>query len=244
MGSLRIDAQVRHVQVDGRVVLLDFRTQDYSVLDPVASAMWGTVVEGRPREAAIAALIEQFEVQPQRLEQDYDAFVRKCLAEKLFDDQAAANAEKPTSLLAVEPFRSWRRGPLALRAWGCLLRTSRLLKRRGFSAAYARFAQLAASEMEGGSAGGDALEQRLNAGVRAFARAENFFLLRRATNDCLPRSLALFGLLRELGVPVEHHIGVQMLPFLAHAWVQCGERVVHDDQRNPQRFTTIARLPP
>jgi hypothetical protein len=237
MGQLKVNPHVRHVSIDGRVVLLDFRTEGYSVLDPVASAMWQMAAEGRSRDDTLAALAEQFEVEEARLERDYEAFLDKCRGEGLLCESTAQVEEDECGDAHGPAFRPWRRGPLALRAWGTLLVTSRLLKRSGFAETYRRFVRLS---VESATCGGGELQPTLTRGVRAFARAENFFLLRRAPKDCLPRSLSLFGFLRSLGVPVEHRIGVQMLPFLAHAWVQHGERVVHDDPQNPRRFTTIA----
>lgn len=37
---------------------------------------------------------------------------------------------------------------------------------------------------------------------------------------CLERSLMLYWYLRRAGVPVAYRMGVQMYPFLAHAWVE------------------------
>jgi hypothetical protein len=82
----------------------------------------------------------------------------------------------------------------------------------------------------------------LERAVAAFGHAENFFILKRAPQDCLPRSLALFRFLRLVGVPAEHCIGVRRYPFLAHAWVEHGDRVVHDHPAHPRTFTTLARI--
>ena len=78
--------------------------------------------------------------------------------------------------------------------------------------------------------------------MRAFGRAENFFALRKAPRDCLPRSIALFSFLRELGLPAEHRIGVDRYPFRAHAWVETDGRVLADHSGNAVVFTTIARI--
>jgi Transglutaminase-like superfamily len=52
------------------------------------------------------------------------------------------------------------------------------------------------------------------------------FLYYRRRKDCLPRSLALFYLLRSRGVPAVIHIGVAKYPFQAHAWVEVEGRPV------------------
>ena len=80
--------------------------------------------------------------------------------------------------------------------------------------------------------------------MTAFARAEEFFYLKTAPADCLPRSLALFRVLRAAGLPVEHCIGVQQFPFTAHAWAQFRGDIIHDDPENQTRYTVIARISP
>lgn len=45
---------------------------------------------------------------------------------------------------------------------------------------------------------------------------------------CLQRSAATACLLRKYGVTAHMMIGVQQLPFKAHAWVEVGGRVVND----------------
>ena len=46
--------------------------------------------------------------------------------------------------------------------------------------------------------------------------------------DCLPRSLAIYVLLRRQGVPAMLRIGVKRFPFAAHAWVECLGEVLDD----------------
>lgn len=72
----------------------------------------------------------------------------------------------------------------------------------------------------------------------AFVRAQRF----TATKDkCFPRSLALAAMLRRHG----HHpvvvLGVQ-LPFAAHCWVQCGDRVVSDTLERTRSFIPILAI--
>ena len=46
--------------------------------------------------------------------------------------------------------------------------------------------------------------------------------------DCLPRSLAIYVLLRRRGVPATLRIGVKRFPFAAHAWVECLGEIIDD----------------
>ena len=269
MTDLHVANDLRFAEVDGRAVFLNFRSESYYVLDPVASTMWRQVALRRPRSEILRTLEahwpgEQCGVDAARLATDFDAFVNNCVEAGFLESQV-----RSPSLVAEEPCAQargrWRgRGFLTLRAGWSLWRASRWLAKWGFSGAYRRFSclprpmvPLAPTPM----APSDEVEALVNTppvealvttaddqtllltrAVAAFSRAENFFHLRRAPQDCLPRSLALFGFLRQLGLSAEHVIGVQLFPFLAHAWVEHRGRVVHDDPENPRRFTAIAKI--
>ena len=62
--------------------------------------------------------------------------------------------------------------------------------------------------------------------LEAVRTASRHYYRRRL--DCLPRSLAIFVLLRRRGVPARLHIGVKRFPFAAHAWVECFGEVLDD----------------
>jgi hypothetical protein len=56
---------------------------------------------------------------------------------------------------------------------------------------------------------------------------------------CLERSLLLYWHLRRAGVPVEFRMGVQMYPFVAHAWVEHGGRPINDVPEHVRQFRPI-----
>ena len=56
---------------------------------------------------------------------------------------------------------------------------------------------------------------------------------------CLERSLMLYWHLRRSGVPAEYRMGVQMYPFLAHAWVEYGGAPINDVVENVRRFLPV-----
>lgn len=58
-------------------------------------------------------------------------------------------------------------------------------------------------------------------------------------NRCLVRSLAFMSLCLTRGFSPNLVIGVRSNPFRAHAWVQAGPHVVHDDLQQSQLFTPI-----
>jgi hypothetical protein len=58
---------------------------------------------------------------------------------------------------------------------------------------------------------------------------------------CLQRSAATTCLLRQAGVPAQMVIGVQQLPFKAHAWVEVGGRVVGDKPYVAEVYAVLDR---
>ena len=58
---------------------------------------------------------------------------------------------------------------------------------------------------------------------------------------CLQRSAATVCLLRRLGVQGQLVIGVQQLPFKAHAWVEVGDQVVNDKPYVRQIYAALKR---
>ena len=58
---------------------------------------------------------------------------------------------------------------------------------------------------------------------------------------CLQRSATAVCLLRTFGAPAELVIGVQKIPFYAHAWAEIGGTVVNDHPIVQRRYTVIER---
>ncbi len=231
-----VPSHIRHVRVGDRVIILDIRSESYFALDPVASLMWDELTAGHDRDEYLHKLGEEIAATPEEIEDDLAGFTGKCLARGLLTGSPGAAARDE----ARRPRRTYKR-LLTLRAWWSLARTKLALSRKGFCTTYGSALTMAlAGQADGDDAGDEALERRA---LAAFAAAENFFYLRKAPLDCLPRSLALFSFLRRSGLPACHCIGVRPFPFSAHAWTECRGRVVHDDELNRNRFTVIARIP-
>lgn len=233
--SYRVPSHIRHVRVGDRVVILDIRSESYFALDPVASLMWDELTAGHGRDEYLQKLGEEVSATPEEIEDDLAGFTGKCLARGLLTESPEVPAREGPQL----PRRTYKR-LLALRAWWSLVRTKLALSHKGFCTTYGSALTMAhPCEADKGDAGDEALERAL----AAFAAAENFFHLKKAPLDCLPRSLALFAFLRRAGLPACHCIGVRPFPFSAHAWTECHGRVVHDDGLNRNRFAVIARIP-
>jgi len=58
---------------------------------------------------------------------------------------------------------------------------------------------------------------------------------------CLQRSAATVRLLKRHGFPAQLVIGVQQLPFAAHAWVELDGVVVNDKSYMPQMYSVLER---
>lgn len=58
---------------------------------------------------------------------------------------------------------------------------------------------------------------------------------------CLQRSAATTLLLRRQGYTAELVVGVQLLPFQSHAWVEVDHRIVNDKPYLHETFQTIQR---
>jgi hypothetical protein len=67
----------------------------------------------------------------------------------------------------------------------------------------------------------------------------SFFYFRKV--QCLQRSCAAIALLRRHGLRAEMVIGVQILPFRSHAWVEVDGSVVNDKTSVIERYSVIQR---
>lgn len=122
-------------------------------------------------------------------------------------------------------------GEAVLRQWGAGLS----LRRRGFArviedlkAAHVRHNELPRRTSTTSEA----------AIAAAFRQAQRFI---SATDRCLPRSIAMAAMLASHGHSPTIVMGVQ-LPFAAHCWVQCEERVVSDPLERIDTFESILAL--
>jgi hypothetical protein len=233
---LYVTPHIRYVWMEDRVVILDLKTESYFALDPTASYMWRELCRGRTHDECLNVLAGLFPDDRPRLGIDFDAFANRCVEAGWLVRTVTAPPQEAHVARIRKPGRQF----LTIRAWWALVCVTISLSWRGFSRTYAD----AISASKSRPVVTDDLEDVLSRGVAAFARAEEFFYLKAAPADCLPRSLALFRILRATGLPVEHCIGVQQFPFTAHAWAQFRGGIIHDDPENQNRYTVIARISP
>jgi hypothetical protein len=239
-------------EVGGMLVVLDLRTETFSILDPVATTMWNLLVELGDRARVLERLRAIYDADDVRLARDLDGFTAT-MVDGGFASWSASGAPRSSSEAsaaegssvhgaATHSMRGRRvRGMLAVRAWWRLARTVLRLRREGFAATYRASCALAGASARIDTADAPQTAALLARGLRAFARAESVFVIRKAPRDCFPRSIALFCFLRELGVPVEHRIGVTRFPFRAHAWVEFRGAALAEPARDTGLFSPIAR---
>jgi len=199
---------IRTCDVEGVRVILDLNTQAFYALDEVGTAMWSALAETPDINAAFSCLQDQFEVEASRLGEDLDHFIARCQALKFVDD---VSADGPSEMGCSA--NAWRMParPFILNALFSLVSTHFSLRAFGFRRVYESCSALQQSPTT---------PRDIAHATSAFVRAENLFISRRAPNDCLLRSLALFRFLRRCGFPAEHVIGVRRVPFAVHAWVE------------------------
>jgi Transglutaminase-like superfamily len=70
--------------------------------------------------------------------------------------------------------------------------------------------------------------QTTETAARVCQAVDNFCIWYPRCVLCLQRSAATTCVLRRYGIPAQMVIGVQRLPFRAHAWVECAGRAIND----------------
>src|SRR5215831_1074798 len=231
--ALFVPVDIRLKEIERHLVVLDLRAETYSIFDPVATLMWKALILTETEDEALEVLAREYLAETARIQADLREFKRRCLEEGFLRE--TGESRKAAVARPMVPGR--RRRVRILHAWWCLFRTVRSLGTAGLAGVYYEYACL--PTLPGALPDDDAA---LSRALSAFSMAENFFLMKRAPNDCLPRSLALFRFLRSMGFAVEHCIGVRRVPFHAHAWVEFRSRVLLDHPSRASSFTPIARI--
>lgn len=231
MGKLAANPNIRFAFVDEHLVVLDLERGSYVLFEPVAASMWRECLDCESPQSVIDRLLSHYEIEEHQLASDYDAFIERCVAAKYL----VTRVPEPSAGLASGAFLRPHTSFLTLRAWWSLHVTSRDLTRVGFGRVYEQLAVPFSAQR-----GSRDQVVGLRQAVRAFSCAENLFHLRRAPEDCLPRSLALFRFLRGVGLPATHYIGVRLFPFMAHAWVAYRGCVIRDSPEFCASFQHLA----
>jgi hypothetical protein len=75
--DFEISPEVLFQEVGGETVLLDLDSEQYFGLDAVGTRIWTLLNEGADADAVVATLLEEFEVERDRLAADVDELLDK-----------------------------------------------------------------------------------------------------------------------------------------------------------------------
>lgn len=120
---------------------------------------------------------------------------------------------------------------LVCRAYRLLIRMDLYLGRGNFSALYERVRQITVRQ-------GLPPSENTTAICRAIDVASVWYWKQV---PCLQRSAVTVCLLRQCGIPAELVIGVQSMPFRAHAWVEVEGKIVNDKPYISDLFAVVDR---
>ena len=84
-------------EVGGESVVLDLKTERYLGLDEVATRMWQLLLLSDSPAATFEKLVQEYDVDPQRLRKDLDEFVQQLLQLGLVQLNPAADERTPRS---------------------------------------------------------------------------------------------------------------------------------------------------
>jgi hypothetical protein len=258
--TYRLNADVFLVVQDGVARVLDFDRGRFYGLDAISTRMVMQTLDLGP-EAAAAGIARRYGVDAARVRSDLDALLRDLTTKQVLVAPQRVNAigrllagsrrfygralllpvDVLLNLLVRRSRRlaapgsapvpgAWTVRLLLIAAWLSL----RVLGWTGTLAWWRRWhrhGNAAPSATDGGAI--VAVDQV----VRAAAARNLLFPM-----VCKERALAGYQILRAfLGLPAELVVGFTRHPFLAHAWVTCGERYVTDDAAHCQLFSPVAR---
>lgn len=152
---------------------------------------------------------------------------------------AAAPCRRPQGHPAREMLHPAEAGPVGLRDWMLLQRArvwrKRSLRKAGLCGMLANGQRVSATR----SSRDDVLGECTGL-LGAYWGARR--LISQGRPDCLDRSVDLWWAMRRRGVDASLCIGVQRLPFLAHAWVEVAGWSVNEDTDMLRKLSVLARI--
>jgi hypothetical protein len=82
---VQIPEQVMMREVGGEAVILNIETEQYFGLDEIGTRMWATLTSTDSVQQAIDLLLEEYEVEAERLASDIQGFIDALVAEGLLE---------------------------------------------------------------------------------------------------------------------------------------------------------------
>lgn len=86
--DIRLSDNVVAREVGEETMLLDLASGTYFGLDPVGGRFWHLIEEGKSPPEARAALLDEYDVEPQVLDRDLEALLDSLAANGLLDSNA------------------------------------------------------------------------------------------------------------------------------------------------------------
>ncbi len=72
-------------ELGGESVILNLNSESYFGLDDVGTRMWAALTAAESIEAACQSLLEEYDVNPEKLTEDLDALIDKLVAQGLLE---------------------------------------------------------------------------------------------------------------------------------------------------------------
>ncbi len=231
---LKLASHVRACSIEGQVILLDLRHNQYLGVGGPQSNALADHVEGWPRNSDQAQALATSAA--------LSVLTKRLVAQGLLTDtppepKREATVEEATSSLDFEnvviaPRISTRRFGRFLQAAAVATLWMRCRSLESIASAVAtRRERLHRAAFEC-----DSLDT-MTSGTAVYDKMRPFVFT--AQDKCLHDSLALIGFLASEGLFPRWVIGVKTQPFGAHSWVQSGATVLNDQHENVRRFRPI-----
>ena len=81
--KVKISDNITCREVDGEMILLDMDTESFFGLDAVASDIWKHLQQGKTLRETYDVLLRNYNVEPERLKNDLEDFVKNLIEHKL-----------------------------------------------------------------------------------------------------------------------------------------------------------------
>jgi Coenzyme PQQ synthesis protein D (PqqD) len=85
-----VDPDVMIRNVGDESVILDLKTERYLGLDEVGTRMWTVIVGSSSIQSAYEALVDEYDVEPQRLRADLQDLIKRLTEERLITLEAVS----------------------------------------------------------------------------------------------------------------------------------------------------------
>jgi hypothetical protein len=85
-----VDPDVMIRNVGNESVILDLKTERYLGLDEVGTRMWTVIVGSSSIQSAYEALVDEYDVEPQRLRADVQDLIKRLAEERLITLEAVS----------------------------------------------------------------------------------------------------------------------------------------------------------